>query len=169
MALFNNTTGDHNTAVGPAGLGGGPALFNNTIGRANTAVGSAALASNTEGDDNTAIGVGALANNIVGDENVAVGLNTLNNSTGNNNVALGNYAGFGATTGSNNIYIGNQIEGTPGESNVCSIGSIFGQTNNLGSPVYIDANSKLGTLTSSKRFKEEIKPMDKASDALLWS
>ena len=54
------------------------ALFNNTIGRFNTAVGSAALASNTVGDDNTAIGVGALANNIVGDENVAVGLNTLN-------------------------------------------------------------------------------------------
>ncbi len=81
-------------------------------------------------------------------------------------MALGNYAGFGATTGSNNIYIGNQIEGTAGESNVCYIGSIFGQTNNLGSPVYIDANSKLGTLTSSKRFKEEIKPMDNASDAL---
>jgi hypothetical protein len=165
-ALYNNTTGDHNTAVGTAGLGGGPALFNNTIGRFNTAVGGAALASNTEGDDNTAVGVGALANSIVGDENVAVGLNALNNTTGNNNVALGNYAGFGATTGSNNIYIGNQIEGTAGESNVCYIGSIFGQTNNLGSPVYIDANSKLGTLTSSKRFKEEIKPMDKVSDAL---
>ena len=104
--------------------------------------------------------------NIVGDENVAVGLNALNNSTGNNNVALGNYAGFEATTGSNNVYIGYQIEGTAGESNACYIRSIFGQTNNLGSPVYIDANSKLGTLTSSKRFKEDIKPMDKASDAL---
>src|SRR5204863_4148529 len=31
---------------------------------------------------------------------------------------------------------------------------------------YIDGNSKLGTLTSSKRFKDEIKPMDKASEAL---
>jgi hypothetical protein len=165
-ALYNNTTGDHNTAVGTAGLGGGPALFNNTIGRFNTAVGGAALASNTEGDDNTAVGVGALANSIVGDENVAVGLNALNNSTGNNNVALGNYAGFGATTGSNNVYIGNEIEGTAGESNVCYIGSIFGQTNNLGSPVYVDANNKLGTLTSSKRFKENIEPMDEASDAL---
>jgi uncharacterized coiled-coil protein SlyX len=49
---------------------------------------------------------------------------------------------------------------------VCYIGSIFGQTNNLGSPVYVDANSKLGTLTSSKRFKENIEPMDEASDAL---
>ena len=165
-ALFNNTTGDHNTAVGTAGLGGGPALFNNTIGRFNTAVGGAALASNTEGDDNTAIGVGALANNIGGDENVAVGLNALNNSTANNNVALGNYAGFGATTGSNNVYIGYQIEGTAGESNACYIGSIFNQTSMGGSPVYVDANSKLGTLTSSKRFKENIEPMDNASNAL---
>jgi len=165
-ALFNNTTGDHNTAVGTAGLGGGPALFNNTIGRFNTAVGGAALASNTEGADNTAVGAGALADNIDGDENVAVGLNALNNSTGNNNVALGNYAGFGATTGSNNVYIGYQIEGTAGESNACYIGSIFNQTSMGGSPVYVDANSKLGTLTSSKRFKENIEPMDKASDAL---
>ena len=165
-ALFNNTTGDHNTAVGTAGLGGGPALFNNTIGRFNTAVGGAALASNTEGDDNTAIGVGALADNIDGDENVAIGLNALNNSTGNNNVALGNYAGFGATTGSNNVYIGYQIVGSAGESNACYIGSIFNQTSTGGSPIYVDANSKLGTLTSSKRFKENIEPMDKASDAL---
>jgi trimeric autotransporter adhesin len=166
-ALFNNTTGDHNTAVGTAGLGGGPALFNNTIGRFNTAVGGAALASNTEGDDNTAIGVGALADNIGGDENVAVGLNALNNSTGNNNVALGNYAGFGATTGSNNVYIGNEIEGTAGESNACYIGSIFGQTaSNGGTAVYVDASNKLGTLTSSKRFKEDIQAMGTASEAL---
>jgi Chaperone of endosialidase len=166
-ALFNNTTGDHNTAVGTAGLGGGPALFNNTIGRFNTAVGGAALASNTEGDDNTAIGAGALADNIGGDENVAVGLNALNNSTGNNNVALGNYAGFGATTGSNNVYIGNQIEGTAGESNACYIGSIFGQTaSNGGTAVYVDASNKLGTLTSSKRFKEDIQAMGTASEAL---
>ena len=57
-------------------------------------------------------------------------------------------------------------EGSAGESNTCYIKSIFGQTNNLGSAVFIDANNKLGTLTSSKRFKEEIKPMDKVSEAL---
>ena len=48
----------------------------------------------------------------------------------------------------------------------CYIKSIFGQTAAGGSAVFIDANSKLGTLTSSKRFKEEIQPMDKASEAL---
>jgi hypothetical protein len=165
--LFNNTTGDHNVAVG-GGAFAGPALFSNTIGRFNTAVGEGALFSNTEGGYNTANGAGALADNIGGSGNVAVGLNALyNNIGGSNNVALGNEAGFGATTGSHNIYIGYQIEGSAGESNACYIGSIFGQTtSNGGTAVYVDASNKLGTLTSSKRFKEEIKPMDKASDAL---
>jgi hypothetical protein len=81
-------------------------------------------------------------------------------------VALGNLAGFAQTTGSNNIYIGNLMEGSAGESNACYIGSIFNQTAAFGSPVLIDANSKLGTLTSSKRFKEEITPMNKASETL---
>lgn len=164
-ALFNNMTGDQNTAVGGAGCCGA-ALQSNTTGRFNTAVGGGTLSSNTVGGDNTAVGPGALQSNVSGNENVAVGLNALNGSTGNNNVALGNLAGFAATTGSNNIYIGNQMEGTAGESNACYIGSIFGQTNNLGVPVFIDANSKLGTLTSSKRFKEDIQQMDTASEAL---
>jgi hypothetical protein len=69
-------------------------------------------------------------------------------------------------TGSDNIYIGYNLGASAGESNACYIKSIFGQTNNLGSAVFIDANNKLGTLTSSKRFKEDIQPMDKASDAL---
>jgi hypothetical protein len=33
--------------------------------------------------------------------------------------------------------------------------------------VFIDGNGKLGTLTSSARFKDEIKPMDKASESVL--
>jgi len=163
--MYNNTTGDSNVAVGIGGPGG-PALFSNTTGRFNTAVGGGALYGNTEGGDNTAIGAGALQDNTDGNENVAVGLNTLNNSTGDNNVAIGNYAGFAATTGSNNIYVGNQIEGSAGESNACYIGSIFGQTAAGGSAVFIDANNKLGTSTSSKRFKEDIKPIDNASEAL---
>jgi hypothetical protein len=165
FTLFNNTTGNFNTAVG-IGLPSA-ALFNNTTGLFNTAIAGGALASNTEGNDNTAIGAAALADNINGDENVAVGLNALgNNTSGNNNVALGNLAGFSQTSGSNNVYIGNQIEGTAGESNACYIASIFGETAAGGSAVFVDANSKLGTVTSSKRFKEDIKPMDKASEAL---
>jgi hypothetical protein len=58
------------------------------------------------------------------------------------------------------------VQGSAGESNACYIKSIFGQTAAGGSAVFIDANSKLGTLTSSKRFKEDIKPMDDVSEAL---
>jgi hypothetical protein len=118
------------------------------------------------GGDNTAVGAGALNDNVEGNENTAVGLNALQRNTGSNNVALGSNAGNQATTGSDNVYIGYNLQGSAGESNTCYIKSIFGQTAPGGSAVFIDANSKLGTLTSSKRFKEEIKPMDKASDAL---
>ena len=44
--------------------------------------------------------------------------------------------------------------------------SIFGQTTASGIPVLINSNNRLGTTTSSKRFKEEIKLMDKSSEAL---
>ena len=165
-ALFHNTTGDENTAVGTSGFGGGPPLFNNTIGRFNTAVGGAALSSNMDGGDNTAIGSGALNDNVSGDENAAVGLNALLRNTGSNNVALGSNAGSQATTGSDNVYIGYNLQGSAGESNACYIKSIFGRTAAGGSAVFIDANNKLGTLTSSKRFKDDIKPVGAASEAL---
>jgi hypothetical protein len=164
-ALFNNTTGDENTAVGTSGFGAGPALYNNISGRFNTAVGGAALSNNTDGNDNTAIGSGALNGNVHGGENTAVGLNALVTATGSNNVALGSNAGSQAV-GNDNVYIGYNMQGSAGESNTCYIKSIFGQTNNLGTPVFIDGNSKLGTLTSSKRFKEDIQQMDTASEAL---
>jgi uncharacterized protein (DUF3084 family) len=56
--------------------------------------------------------------------------------------------------------------GIPGESNACYIASIFGQTSASGIPVLINSDNKLGTSTSSKRFKDDIKSMDKASEAL---
>ncbi len=56
--------------------------------------------------------------------------------------------------------------GVAGESNACYIKSIFGQTTASGIPVFINSNNKLGTATSSKRFKEEIKKMEKSSEAL---
>src|SRR5205814_10357246 len=54
-----------------------------------------------------------------------------------------------------------------GESNVCYTASIFSQTSISGMPVLINSDNKLGTTTSSKRFKQDIKPIDKASEALL--
>jgi hypothetical protein len=160
FALFSDTSGQTNTATGAS------SLFSNISGSFNTANGFTALFSNT-GNDNTAIGAGALQNNIIGGENTAIGVSALvSNTSGNNNIALGFFAGNQQTTGSDNIYIGFKIGGTAGESDSCYIKSIFGQTSPGGSAVFIDANHKLGTVTSSKRFKEDIKPMDKASETL---
>ena len=160
-ALLSNNTGSNNTANGAF------SLFSNTTGVDNTANGTQALKSNTTGRDNTANGFNALQKNDTGDDNTANGVSTLfNNATGNLNTAIGYFAGLNQTTGSNNVYIGSNIIGVAGESNTCYIKSIFGQTTASGIPVFINSNSKLGTTTSSKRFKEEIKAMDKSSEAL---
>jgi hypothetical protein len=160
-ALFSNTTGEHNTASGLQ------ALLSNTTGNDNTATGVNALASNTVGGHNAATGFGALQNNTAGASNTAVGENALeSNTTGSFNTAIGLLAGASQTTGGGNAYIGAGIKGVAGESDACYIRGIFGQTSASGIPVLINANSKLGTTTSSKRFKEDIKPMDKASEPL---
>jgi hypothetical protein len=159
-SLNSNTTGFYNTANGAF------ALYYNTTGGENTATGEEALYHNT-GNFNTANGVAALYNNTTGGGNTADGDNALyHNTTGSGNTALGNGAGFRATTGSNNVYIGINMLGVADESDACYIRSIFGQTSASGIPVLINSSNKLGTATSSKRFKEDIKLMDKASEAL---
>jgi hypothetical protein len=160
-ALFTNTVGNSNTA------NGGGALFSNTSGSENTAIGDNTLVNNTIGIDNTAVGESALLANINGDNNTAIGTNALAyTTTGNRNVALGVAAGFNATTGSNNVYIGAGMQGVAGESNACYIAGIFGQASASGAAVSINSSGKLGTVTSSRRFKYGIKPMDKASEAI---
>ena len=154
-------TGEDNTATGAG------ALFSNTAGRFNTANGAFALFGNTTGSDNTANGVAALLNTTSGSRNTATGINALlSNATGTDNTALGYTAGSNQDTGNANVYIGAGMAGVSGESNACYIKSIFGQTSTGGIPVLINSNNKLGTSTSSERFKENIKPMDRASEAL---
>jgi endosialidase-like protein len=167
--LFNigdQTTGEglENTAVGAA------ALLLNTTGFQNTAVGATALENNDSGIRNTGIGSRALINVVDGDENTAVGRRALEGVvSGNTNVALGWQAGFQAT-GSNNVYIGANMQGVAGEDKACYIGSIFGETVDPGTAALalIDANGKLGTVVSARRFKQDIEPMDKASEAILF-
>jgi len=159
-ALSSNTTGGNNTATGTS------ALFSNIDGDRNTADGNGALTSNTTGDDNTATGSGALFINGAGSGNTAIGEAALvNNITGNGNVAVGQDAGAQAT-GDGNVYIGTGMVGVAGESNACYIASIFSQTSSGGAQVLINSNNKLGTVTSSKRFKEKIEPMNQTSEAL---
>ena len=112
--------------------------------------------------------------NTTGNDNTAAGFFALyNNTTGSNNIALGNHAGDALTSGDNNIDIGNH--GVADEANTIRIGDVqsatfiagISGTAVVGDTVVVDANGQLGTATSSARFKKEIKPMDKTSEAIL--
>jgi hypothetical protein len=171
QALLKNTTGIENTAHGAN------ALMSNTTASCSTANGYDSLRSNTTGGRNTATGWGALELNTTGGHNTGNGYEALyNNKTGGNNIALGYLAGHNLTTGSNNIDIGNQGVaaeantiriGTAGKQTATYIAGISGVTIASGVGVIIDTNGHLGTVVSSERFKEAIKPMDKASEAIL--
>jgi hypothetical protein len=123
------------------------------------------LFSNTVGDGNTAIGYKALYYHIGGGGNTAIGDYALYyNTNGSSNTALGQSAGEGVTTANNVICIGAYGNN---EDNSCYIGNIFGATSANGVAVLVNSNGRLGTMTSSARFKDDIKPMDKASETLL--
>jgi len=173
LALWSNTTGGFNTALGDY------ALVSNTVGFGNTAVGASALVNNNTGNVNIAIGDLALYSNFTGGGNTAVGEQALSdNQSGNVNIALG-YAAGTRITGSSNIVIGNI--GLARESNTIRIGGdVFGYgpqtaafiagisgTAVVGDAVVVDENGQLGTVASSARFKKNIKPMDKTSEAIL--
>jgi hypothetical protein len=170
-SLARNTTGINNTATGEG------ALFLNTTGSQNTADGVFALGNNIDASQNTATGFEALIFNTSGASNTSVGYNSLlNNTTGSNNISVGVSAGMNLTTGNANIDIGNA--GVAGESRAIRIGTtgthaktfiagISGATVPDGVGVIVGANGKLGTVVSSERFKDEIQPMDKASEAIL--
>ena len=151
---------------------GEDALISNAFGSFNTAIGNAALDNCSNCNDNTAVGSFALLENTGGGGNTAVGDGALSLNTGSDNIALGVDAGDNLTTGSNNIDIGNR--GSAGESNTIRIGisgtqtktviaGIFGTTVVGGVGVIVGSGGRLGTLVSSVRFKEEVKPMGKAS------
>jgi hypothetical protein len=190
-ALTNNTTASNNTAVGEgalaaqAGATGGPntavgksALAADTTGGNNTALGSSALAANTTAGSNAAVGKGALALD-TGGSNAALGDSALaNNTSGATNTGLGQGAGQNLTSGNNNIDINNG--GTAGESNAIRIGTqgtqtkaflagVRGVTTGVADavPVLIDSAGQLGVTSSSRRFKQDIKPLGSAGDRLM--
>jgi trimeric autotransporter adhesin len=159
-ALFGNTTGDGNTATGDQ------ALQANSAGHDNTATGWTALGGNTMGNSNTADGSFSLGNNATGNNNTAIGHSALLSSSGNSNTALGFQTGSAVTTASNVICIGANVSGAD-ISNSCYIGSIFAQPSSGGMAVFVNSDNKLGTVASSQRYKKDIKPMNKASEAIL--
>ena len=162
-ALQNNTTGNSNTAIGA------DALMSNIGGTNNTADGVSALSTNTMGGGNVAVGTGALFRNDFGNTNTAVGDSALANNLVSDNTAIGADAGFFATTGTGNVYIGAQMTGVGGESNHTYIRNINNSpVSGAGTDtVTVNLNSGLlGHASSSRRYKEDIKPMNDASEAL---
>ncbi|MBI2998898.1 MAG: tail fiber domain-containing protein [Deltaproteobacteria bacterium] len=169
-ALSSNSTGHTNSASGAN------ALRQNMTGVSNTAHGFSALRQNTTGSSNTASGVNALRLNTDGFNNTAVGGNALMNSTiGTYNVAIGFNAGINQTTGGDNIYMDN--DGVAGESGTIRIGAdpfhtrtfiagIYG-TSVSGVSVLIDSAGHLGTVLSSRRYKDDIQDMGTASSGLM--
>jgi hypothetical protein len=185
-ALFSNTTGPGNTATGYQALyrnttgtktaAGYRALFSNTTGTGNSATGFQALHGNTIGTGNVADGSQALQANTTGNTNTAIGRQALYNTTiGTNNIAVGAYAGINVVGGSSNIDIGNRGGneantiriGVEGQQVKTFIAGIYGANAGTAQSVVVNSAGQLGVATSSKRFKDAIKPMDKASEAIL--
>ena len=185
-ALHDATTSSYNTAFG------GAALHDNTAGHRNTASGYAALTSNTSGSRNAAFGADAMKNNVSGNDNTVVGFAAFEGTAGSSNVAIGSGAlgpaaisfnvaigdeAGSSTNGSSNILM-NSL-GVAGESNVLRIGGgtgtavrdldktfihgISGRTVTGGAAVFVNASGQLGTSTSSRRFKEDIRDLDSAA------
>ena len=162
-ALQNNTTGNSNTAIGV------DALMSNIAGTNNTADGVSALSTNTMGGGNIAVGTGALFSNDFGNTNTAVGDSALANNLVSDNTAIGADAGFFATTGTGNVYIGAQMTGVGGESNHTYIRNINNSPVSGNGTDTVTVNLTTGLLghaSSSRRYKEDIKPMNNVSEAL---
>jgi Chaperone of endosialidase len=172
-ALGDNTTGSANSAFGTS------ALSANSVGFYDTAVGTNALYQTTS-SYNTATGFQALGNDTTGTANTAIGFEAgMSIGTGNFNIAIGDEAGNSVASGSNNnIEIGSS--GSSADSGAIRIGTAGTQSSffaagvrgittgdNDAVPVLIDTNGQLGTVSSSRRFKEDIQDMGDASRDLM--
>jgi len=161
---------------------GRESLASLTTGVNNSSVGLTALKSVTSGDSNSAIGI--CANNITtGSFNSAIGNSLQHLVGGNYNVGVGYEAGVSYTgVESSNICL--QNPGVIGESHVmrlgehgtdpskvdkCFIAGIRGitTTNADAIPVLIDSAHQLGTVSSSRRYKDNIKDMGDESSIVM--
>ena len=169
LAGLSTTTGNGDVYVGiVSGESATTAQFN-------TFVGGQTGAFTTTGSANLFAGFDAGVYNTTGQTNTFVGAYAgLSNTTGTNNLFLGYNSGLNNTTGNNNIYI---LHGGVGaENNAIRIGSgqtstyvagIYGTTSGSGVPVYINSNGQLGTLTSSRKYKEDIRDLGDVTSALM--
>jgi hypothetical protein len=173
-ALANiNTSASLNTMVG---ANAGSAI---TSAMYNTGVGAWALNAATTGNSNVGVGMSALNAATTGNGNIGVGTLALSGvTTGGNNIGIGGSAGGMITAGSYNIHIGHQ--GVSGDNATMRLGSPGWQTRTFiagargvvtGSPdavnLVIDSNGQLGTVSSSRRFKTDIRDMGDTTSAIM--
>ena len=177
FALQINDTGTDNTAFGQS------ALINNTAGSGNIAIGANAGNAQTTGSSNIYIGnLGVAAEsaairigNGIHTSAFMAGISGKTVGTGSA-VFIDSTGKLGTAAGSNNIYVGNS--GVAGDLNTIRIGTngtqtrafiagISGTTVGVADAVFINSQGQLGTMLSSRRFKEEIHDMGEASSGLL--
>jgi len=150
QALYSNTQGYQNIAYG------NNALYSNNNGYYNTAIGNEALKENISGSRNTAVGISALNGNITGAWNTAIGQAALYDTTsGTNNIGIGYIATVPDPTGSNQVQIGNSYI----ESLYC-MGAFDGIVGSPNRALYADINGKIGYVSSSARYKNNIASME---------
>src|SRR6266480_2614010 len=175
-ALYRNRTGSYNTAIGHDSLVanqvsdntavGFRAAYSNTTGYSNTAIGNGALIANDTGWENTAIGDGALASNTASFTSTAIGVRALGGRTqGAFNTAIGYEAGYNVD-GFGNVCIGAGVHGQAGTLGTTWIANIYSTNAGNGRAVFVTSDNMLGTLTSSRRYKDDIRPMVEASEAI---
>jgi hypothetical protein len=166
-------TNNNNIFIGQNNPGASITIANAT---SNIGLGNNTFIGLTTGAGNTAIGASSEMSLSTGSRNTSIGIQSLQNiSSGSFNVCIGQAAGINYTAAeSSNIIIGSS--GTSGESNAiriggsgtgsgqqnyCNIAGIRGITtvNANAIPVLIDSSGQLGTVSSSLRYKDNIKPI----------
>ncbi|MGB7555053.1 MAG: tail fiber domain-containing protein [Candidatus Korobacteraceae bacterium] len=186
-AGYGNTAGNPNTGSSNT-MSGSQAGAANTTGSRNAFYGSFAGGNNTSGMWNVFLGQGAGSSTTTGSYNTYVGTGAGDaNQVGSNNVFVGLEAGDFNGGGSNNIYIAS-FGAT--ESNTIRIGTLGTQTDTYVQGIYnapmppttpsktvcVDSNGKLwgghtddphcDIITSSRRFKDQIRDMGDGSSRL---
>jgi Chaperone of endosialidase len=178
--LLLHTRGVRNIGVGRLALGASTDAQSSLD---NVAIGENAMESLTSGGGgNNAVGRLALRSITSGIGNNAMGYVALRDSTGSFNLAVGDFTATEKVTGDSNIYIGNNVANSVANTESSTIrfgdaggysrffaGGIRGVTTGVADAVavVIDGNGQLGTINSSRRYKEDIQDMGEASSRLM--
>jgi Chaperone of endosialidase len=172
----------HVKGVSNAGLGVNALGAITGSGSEHVAVGIFAMQNQTGGFANVGVGPYALLASQTTQQNTVIGYRAMEAATGSFTVALGAYTARNKVTGNSNIYIGNDVANDVNNTESFTVriadtinysrffvGAVRGVTTGQSDAVavVIDSNGQLGTVNSSRRYKEDIQDMGDASSALM--